>query len=238
VSEPRSPSGRSEPGGAGLDGGALEVVPTKKGFLGVSRVDYDAIFREVATRIGGEVVMGGRHPEVHVSHGSGTVVLDIRVESNGQSTDTFTRVRAYFLANDNFSFRLTKRTFWSRFSWVWGMSEVSVGDGEFEEQFLLMTRHASRLRTFMNDRKLRELIRAHPIRCLEARGLSWWRRRKRGSRMRVLTLRTSGVVKEIGTLEGLIRVIQSGLDQLLRSGMAEGRTVDVNGHNGDLRRKL
>jgi len=200
--------------------------------------NLDDVWSEVARRTGGTVVKAGSRPEVHVPHGPWTVIVDKHVVNTGNAAVVFTRTRAYFLAQDDLSFSVTKRHFFTRFAWIFGMSDLSVGDRELEERYVFRSKHASRLRSVMHDKDLRDLVLAQPELALEVKGLSWWQRRKRGSRVRVVTTRTQGVLTDADRIVDFVRLIEAMLDQLQRIGSAVNEPVQDGRHNGDLRRKL
>ena len=200
--------------------------------------DVDDIWADAAERTGGRLVEQGRRPEIHVPHGPWTIIVDKEIVNTGSSIVVYTRTRSYLLARDDFSFHLFKRTFWSRFVWIYRMPDVSVGDRELEEKYVVRSAHASRVRSLLHERELRELVMAQPSMRFTLKGLSWWRRRKVGSRVRVLTVRTTGVVTEVERLVDFIHLIQTGLDQLTRIGSADKAPVLDDRHNGELRRRL
>jgi hypothetical protein len=199
--------------------------------------DIHSAWGEVATRTGGQLVEKGHTPEIHIQHGPWTVIVDKYVVHTGNIVLTYTRTRADLLAHDDFSFQLHPRTIFSRFGWIFRLADVSVGDQEVEERYAVRSRQSTRIRSLMQDRSLRNLLLAQPNMTLALAGLSWWRRRKRGSRVRVVSVRTDGVITEVDRLVGFIQLVQATLDQLARIGTAERAPVLEGRHNGDLRRR-
>jgi len=197
----------------------------------------DDIWAEAASRTGGTLVGRGKKPEIRVDHEHWAIIVDKHVVSNGQAATVYTRTRAYYLANDDFGFSVTKRAWYSKIA-AFFRAEANVRDQALEERYVFRTNHDSRLRSFLQDTDVRRLILRQPSLRLEVKGLGWWRRRKVGSRVRVLTARTTGVVTEVERIVNFIELIRSGVDTLQRIGTAVPQAVDWEEHNGEVGRRL
>ena len=179
----------------------------------------------------------GQKPEIRVDHEHWTIIVDKHVVSNGQAATVYTRTRAYFLGNDDFAFRMSRRRWWTAIANIF-RSEARIRDQALEEKYVFRTGHESRLRSFLQDGDVRRLILSQPSLHLEVKGLSWWRRRKLGSRVRVITAQTTGVVTEVERIVNFIELIRAGVDTLKRIGTAVPQEVDMEGDNGEVGRRL
>src|SRR5947199_210805 len=78
---------------------------------------------------------GGGKVQAHV--GPWTVTLDTHVVSNGETSTTYTRMRAPYVNPDGFRFTIYRKGFFSDLGKLLGMQDIEVGDPEFDEAFIL-----------------------------------------------------------------------------------------------------
>ncbi|MCH7748994.1 MAG: hypothetical protein IH939_12965 [Acidobacteria bacterium] len=158
--------------------------------------------------------------EVHLEHGPWKVILDTYVESTGQTSVTYTRARALYVAKEDFTLRISRRNVFTRIAELFGFYGLLVGDQELERKYTIKSSSAPRGRSLMTDRGLRELIMVQPSLRLEIRRISWGKRRKRGDGVRTVTVQTTGVVTEPDQLASYVLLVAHTLDQLVRIGAA------------------
>ena len=189
-------------------------------------------FQAAASDLDATFVAGKRSSgdEVHLEHGPWKVILGTYVVSTGQTTVTYTRARALYVAKNDFTLRISRRNVFTRIAELFGFYGLLVGDQELERKYTIKSSNDPRGRSFMADRRLRELIMVQPSLRLDIRRLSWGRRRKKGDGVRTVTVQTTGVIKEPDRLANYVLVVAATLDQLVRIGaarevpVAEGRT--------------
>ena len=189
-------------------------------------------FQSAASDIDATFVAGKRSSgdEVHLEHGPWKVTLDTYVQSTGQTSVTYTRARALYVAKEDFTLRISRRNVFTRIAELFGFYGLLVGDQELEGKYTIKSSNAPRGRSLMMDRRLRELIKIQPSLGLEIRRLSWGMRRKKGDGVRAVAVQTTGVVTEPDRLANYVLLVASTLDQLVRIGaayeepVAEGRT--------------
>ena len=158
--------------------------------------------------------------EVHLEHGPWKVILDTYVESTGQTSVTYTRARALYVAKEDFTLRISRRNVFTRIAELFGFYGLLVGDQEIERKYTIKSSSAPRGRSLMTDRGLRELIMVQPSLRLDIRRISWGKRRKRGDGVRTVTVQTTGVVTEPDQLASYVLLVAHTLDQLVRIGAA------------------
>ena len=189
-------------------------------------------FQAAASNLGATFVEGKRSSDdqVHLKHGPWKVILDTYVVSTGQTTVTYTRARALYVAKDDFTFRISRKNVFTRIAEFFGFHGLLGGDRELERRYTIKASNDLRGRALMTDGRLRELIKVQPSLRLEIRRLSWGRRRKTGEGVRVVAVQTTGVIKEPDRLINYVLLVAATLDQLMRIGaashepVAEGRT--------------
>ena len=162
--------------------------------------------------------------QVHLEHGPWTVILDTYVMSTGQTTVTYTRARALYVAKNDFTLRISRRNIFTRIAELFGFYGLLVGDEELERKhkikYKIKSSNEPRGRSLMTDRRLRELILVQPSLGLDIRRRSWAERRKMGDGVRAVTVQTTGVIKEPDRLANYVRLVAVTLDRLARIGGA------------------
>ena len=203
------------------------------------KLDRREAFRTAASRLGATFVEGRRSSgdQVHLEHGPWKVILDVYVVNNGQNPITYTRVRALYVAKEDFTLRISERNVFTRIGEFLGFSGLLVGDQELERKYTLKSSNEPRGRSLMTDRRLRELIRVQPSLQLEIRRLPWGRRRKTGDGVRAVAVQTVGVIKEPERLANYVLLVAAALDQLVRIGAAHHEPV-AKGRTYVIRRRV
>ena len=166
--------------------------------------------------------------QVHLEHGPWTVILDTYVMSTGQTTVTYTRARALYVAKNDFTLRISRRNIFTRIAELFGFYGLLVGDEELERKYKIKSSNEPRGRSLMTDRRLRELILVQPSLGLDIRRRSWAERRKMGDGVRAVTVQTTGVIKEPDRLANYVRLVAVTLDRLARIGGAYHEPVVEN----------
>ena len=191
-------------------------------------MDRRQAFRLAAERLDATFLPGKRTSadEVHLKHGPWQLILDTYVESNGQTSVTYTRARALYVAKEDFTFRIWRRNVFTRIAEAFGSRGLLVGDQELEGKYTIKSSSVPRGRSLMTDRRLRELIVAQPSLRLEIRRQSWSKSRKTGQEVRTVEVRTTGVIKEPDRLADYVRLVANVLEQLVRIGAAHEVAVE------------
>ena len=194
------------------------------------KLDRREAFQAAASELDATFVAGKRSSgdQVHLEHGPWKVILDTYVVSTGQTTVTYTRTRALYVARDNFTLRVSRRNVFTRIAELFGFYGLLVGDQGLERKYTIKSSNAPRARSLMGDRRLRELIMAQPSLQLEIRRLSWGQRRKMGDGVRAVAVQTTGVIKEPDRLANYVRLVAATLDQLARIGGARHEPIAEN----------
>lgn len=184
-------------------------------------------WQAVADRVDGEFVAGKRSSgdQVHVDHGPWSVRLDTYTVSTGQTSVTYTRVRSFYVARDDFTLRISRRHVGTWLAGLFGAYPATVGDADMDEKYIVKSSNEARTRSFLMDTRLRELVKVQPSLRLEVRRLSRGQRKEMGEGVRAVAVQTTGVVKDPERLENYIRLVAQALDQLVRVGAAAEEPV-------------
>jgi hypothetical protein len=145
-----------------------------------------------ATFVAGRLSSGDK---IHLKHGPCRVILDTYVVK-GQSPITYTRGRALYVAKGDFTLQSSPRNVFTRIAELLSFYGLPIGDQEFERRLTIKNSNEPRGRTLMTDRRLRELIEGQPSLRLRIRRFPYGKRRKIGDGVRMVTVRTAGVIQE------------------------------------------
>ena len=176
----------------------------------------------VAAALDGQCVEGAKpvKDKAVFQHLHSTIVLDTFTVNNGQTSVTYTRIRAPFTGSDDFNISVTRRNWFSRFNIVLRSRTIRVGSRRFDEKYVTRTNNEGRARLLLNSSEVRSLIMAQPSLDLEIRRPSWSRRRKLSDGARDVVVQTTGVVTDPVRLENYVMLVAHTLDQLGRIGSA------------------
>lgn len=204
-----------------------------------SKIDKREAFRAAASRLDATFVEGKRKSgdQVHLEHGPWKLILDVYVVNNGQNPITYTRVRALYVAKEDFTLRISQRSVLTRIAEFFGFRGLPIGDQGLERKYTVTSSNEPRGRSLMTDRGLRELIMIQPALRLEIRRLPWRRRRKTGDGVRAVAVQTTGVIKDPEHLVNYLRLVAATLDQLVRIGAAHKEPV-TEGRSYSIRRRI
>lgn len=175
-----------------------------------------------ATFVAGKLRSGD---QVHLQHGPWRVILATCVVNHGQNPLTYTRARAFYVAREDFTLRVSRRNIFTRVAEIFGSHGLRIGDQEFERKYTIKNSNQPRGRSLMMNWRLRELIMGEPSLRLEIRRLPWGKRRKTGDGVRAMAVQTIGVTREQGRLVDYVRLVVATLDRLLKIGGAHDEPV-------------
>src|SRR3954452_14557103 len=131
------------------------------GWFGPSK---DEVWRQLSQEIGAEYVEGGfwKGKKVQAHVGPWTITLDTHTESSGESSVTYTRLRAPYVNPEGFRFTIYRRGFFSDLGKLMGMQNIEVGDPEFDAAFVIKGNDEPNVRSLFGDARVRSLIAAQP----------------------------------------------------------------------------
>ena len=122
--------------------------------------------------MGEEFIEGGflkGSPALVYKHGEWQIRLDTYTKDSGNSNRTYTRVRAPFINKDELYFKIYREGFFSDMGKFLGMQDIKTGDPFFDEQFIIKSNNRKKLKLFLADPKIKELIQSQPKIHLEIR---------------------------------------------------------------------
>ena len=197
---------------------------------GEPKLNRRKAFQAAASDLGATFAAGrlSLDDSVLLEHGPWRVILDTYVVNHGQNPITYTRVRASYVAKEDFTLRISPRNVFTPIAELLGFHGLPSGDREFKRKYTIKASNETRGRSLMTDRRLRELILRQPSLRLEIRRLPWSKRKKTGDGIRMVTVGIVGVVKEPDRLVDYVLLVAATLDGLLRIGAAYSEPVTAD----------
>jgi hypothetical protein len=190
------------------------------GWFGASK---DEVWRQLSEEIGAEFVKGGfwkGGSKVQAHVGPWTVTLDTHTVSSGESSTTYTRMRAPFVNPEGFRFTIYRKGLFSELGKLLGLQDIEVGDFEFDEAFIIKGNDEDRVRALFTEPKIRQMIQDQPQIRLEVKDSEGWFGPRFPEDVDELHFQVVGVIKDVERLKALFDLFAAMLDQLCRIGSA------------------
>lgn len=186
-----------------------------RGVFGPSKKE---IWTQFAQQVGADYEQRGmfRSDLVRARHGEWELVLDTYVVSTGNSSTTYTRLRAPFVNKDGLYFKLYRKSVFTGLGRFFGMQDIAVGDPFFDEDFVLKGNDEARLRRLLRCEELKDLIRAQPRISLQIKDDEGWFGSDYPEGVDVLVYTRVGVLKDMALLESLFELFSVCLERLVQ----------------------
>lgn len=182
----------------------------------------DEIWRQLADEIHADFIEGGfwRGSRVQASVKEWTITLDTYTVSTGKVNITYTRMRAPYVNQDGFRFRIYRKRFFSELGKKLGMQDVDVGYPDFDDQFIIQGNDEYKLQLLFSSINIRQLVEAQPEITLEVKDDQGWLAGGFPEEVDLLSFQVVGVIKDIERLKYLYGLFAEVLNQLCRIGSA------------------
>jgi hypothetical protein len=182
----------------------------------------EEIWKQLSEEVRAEYVTGGfwKGDKVQVHHGQWTITLDTYSESSGDSSYTYTRIRAPFVNKDGFRFTIYRKSIFSGLGKLLGMQDVEVGYPEFDEAFIIKGNDEAKLRALFANERIRQLIEMQPHIYLTVKDDEGWFQTQFPNGVDELYFRVGGVIKDLDRLKSLYYLFAETLNQLCHMGSA------------------
>ena len=177
------------------------------------------IWSQIAADMGEEFIEGGflkGSPALVYKHGEWQIRLDTYTKDSGNSNRTYTRVRAPFINKDELYFKIYREGFFSDIGKFLGMQDIKTGDPFFDEQFIIKSNNRKKLKLFLADPKMKELIQGQPKIHLEIRDDEGWFGADFPEGVDELYFECVGVIEETERLKSLFDLFSVSLIRLVQ----------------------
>ena len=129
------------------------------------------------------------------------VTLDTYSVSSGDSSTTYTRIKAGFQNRDDFQFKIFRTGLVSKIDKALGAQDIEIGEEEFDRAFTVQSNNESKVRALLMNQRIRQLIQAQKSIRLTVRNNE-------------LNFETQGVIRDIERLKSLFDLFREVLGQL------------------------
>lgn len=171
---------------------------------------------EIRSRVGESVA----NPPMVAQQGQWTITLDTVTESTGETSSTYTRMRAPYVNRDRFRFTIYRKGFFTDLGKLLGMQDVDVGHPDFDEAFVIKGDDESRLRALFANGRIRALLQAQPSVYLTVKDDEGWFGASFPDGVDELYFRVGGVIKDVERLKSLYDLFAETLHHLCHIGAA------------------
>jgi hypothetical protein len=192
----------------------------RRSLFGPSRAD---VWARLAEEIGGTFSRGGwcnSRDRVDVTVGPWQVTLNLHTESTGESSMSYTQLRAPYVNADGFRFRVYRASIFAPIGKLFGMQDVEIGDSEFDEAFVIKGNNEFKLSQLFANPRLRELLPAEKSVNFEVCDDEGWFKQRFPEGVDELRFRALGVIKDIDHLKRLFDLFAETLNTLCHIGSA------------------
>jgi hypothetical protein len=190
------------------------------GVLGPSRQE---VWRQLCAEIGADFVDGGfwKGDKVQAHVKNWTLTLDTYTVSSGHSHVTYTRMRAPFVSQDGFRFRIYRKGIFSGLGKMLGMQDIEVGHSvSFDDDFIIQGNDEHKVRVLFASAEIRRLIQEQPKLRLEIKDDEGLFRPHFPEGVDELAFLTLGVIKDVDRLKKMFDLFAEVLEELNRMGSA------------------
>ncbi len=182
----------------------------------------EEIWRRLCDEIGADYVKGGfwKGDKVHAYHEQWVMTLDTYAHSDGETSTTYTRMRAPYVNADGFRFSIYRKSIFSGLGKLFGMQDIEIGDAWFDEEFIIQGNDAGKVARFLANPRLTQLIRAQPSINLSVRDDEGWFGTTFPEGVDELRFEVLGVIKDVERLKAIYELFAEALNQLCHMGSA------------------
>ncbi len=148
------------------------------------------------------------------------LVLDTFTVNTGNTTSTYTRMRAPYINKDGFAFTIYRSGFFSALGKFVGMQDIPIGDPVFDEKFVIKSNSEAQVRRFLRNPNLKALIAAQPHIRLEVQDDEGLFSKAYPDGVDLLKFVSGGVIKDMNQLRNLFTLFAEALNTLCHIGSA------------------
>ena len=182
----------------------------------------DEIWQELCRQIDADYVPGTfwKGSKVEATTGPWTVTLDTYTVSTGKSSTTYTRLRAPYVNRDGFRFQVYRAGIFSALGVYLVMQDISIGDPEFDRQFIVKSGDPAQVKRLLANPRLRSLMSQQPQLSLQVIDDEGWFGQQFPEGVDELHFQVVGIIKDVGRLKALFELFSETLDTLCDIGSA------------------
>lgn len=139
------------------------------------------------------------------------IILDFVVKMDSDGGTSQTRIYAPLSAKETFCFKIYPSNFVERFVNFFGAQDVNIGDEFFDKKFIVKTNDVKKVRLFLSNSKIRELIwKVVPNGLFSPTFQADWKKGETD----YISVNEPGVINDVERLELIFQLIVESFEQL------------------------
>jgi hypothetical protein len=180
----------------------------------------DEAWTALAERRSGSVVTArkGHVKQVRFRIGAAELVLDTFTQSDGNTSQAYTRIHGLYQSRDDFEFRMYRKSVLSGLGKFFGMQDIEVGHPQLDREVVIKANSPGKIQSL--------LLRGCVAGALVTLGTGRFESRafkRRGvdtTNVRELRYALPGILRDAAKLDAMIDLMAETLDHFVRSGSA------------------
>jgi len=137
-----------------------------------------------------------------------TITLDAYTFNGKESS----RIRAPFVNNDSFKFKIFRKGFFTSLMKLIGMQDIEVGHPEFDREFIIQGNNPGKVIQLFSSDKLRQFLLEQPSIFIQIKEDEGWFSEKFPKGIDELYLEIKGNITDIEQLQNLFAIFANTLD--------------------------
>jgi len=182
----------------------------------------EEVWRQLCREMQADYVKGGfwKGDKVRAQFKEWTITLDTYTVGDGESSTTYTRLRAPYVNADGFRFTIYRKSIFTAVGKYFGMQDIEIGEPFFDEEFVIQGNDTAKVIQFFRNPRIRELIQGQPSIHLTVRDDEGWFGATFPAGVDELRFEVVGVIKDVERLKALYELFAEALNQLCHMGSA------------------
>ena len=197
--------------------------------MGLFGPSLKTVWTEFAKEIGGTYYTGVVLRKGYISYyyKNWEIILDIHTVNNGETSTTYTRMRALFNNPYGFRFRIYRRHIFARIGKLFGMQDIETGDPDFDRDFIIKGNQPGKIGALFSDFRVKKILHqlGRPQFYIEKRRGFGKNRIPEGlSQLYFLQL---GRIKDKAKLRLYFQLFTTVLDDMANMGVTDKRSIEL-----------
>ncbi|WP_099191980.1 DUF3137 domain-containing protein [Tepidibacter mesophilus] len=191
--------------------------------MGLFGPSKDEIWEEFSNEIKAKFIIGGflKNSKVEFNINNWNITLDTYAVSNGKTSTTYTRIRAPFVNENNFKFKIYRAGIFSEIGKCFGIQDINIGYKDFDEEFIIKGNEENKIIELFSNDRIRSLIKSQPKILLEIKDDEGVFGTYFPQNVDELYFSVPGVIKDINMLKGLFDLFEVVLNELNDIGVTD-----------------
>jgi len=196
------------------------------GLFGTSRKE---VWKQLSKEMNANYIEGSffKGPRIEYKHNNWTIYLDTYTVSTGKSSITYTRMRAPFINQNKFLFKVYRKGVFSNIGKALGMQDIEIGYDYFDNGYIIKGNDEILLRRLFQNHNIRNLIEKQSRIVLEIKDNEGSFGPKFNDNESELYFVVIGVIKDKERLKNLFELFKKVINELEIIGITVNQTPEA-----------